>query len=90
MEFTIHVFKRSSFPCDFAGPNEKYTHEAEKAVGMFWRLFAQPVLFGIIGTLIDFRTIETGEIPKSVLLILIGKHSRSDRLADVRITCTSF
>ncbi len=37
------------------GPGPLYGADVEHVVGAFWRIAAQPMLFGIIGTLINFR-----------------------------------
>lgn len=50
----------------------EYAHETEHDVAFFWRLIAQPLLFGIIGTAADFSVLSPGSIPKAVLVIACG------------------
>lgn len=45
----------------------------EKHVRWFWRFIMCPLLFGLIGTLMNFRTLPTGVIPKAVAIIFAGK-----------------
>lgn len=57
------------------GPNSRWAHDIEHVVGAFWRLVAQPLLFAIIGTLVDFRSLNAEMIPKSLAVIVIGRCS---------------
>ena len=41
-------------------------------VGAFWRWVAQPLLFGLIGTGVNFHTISAGTLPKSLVVVLAG------------------
>ncbi|GLC68141.1 hypothetical protein PLESTF_000652900 [Pleodorina starrii] len=54
------------------GPQPRYSHEVEARVGLFWRVVAQPLLFGIIGSLVNLRTVSGETIPKSLAIIAIG------------------
>jgi solute carrier family 9B (sodium/hydrogen exchanger), member 1/2 len=50
----------------------EHAHETEQDVAVFWRLIAQPVLFGIIGTAVDFSSLCASSIPKALAVIAIG------------------
>jgi solute carrier family 9B (sodium/hydrogen exchanger), member 1/2 len=50
----------------------EFAHETEQAVAAVWRLLAQPLLFGIIGTVADFRELQAASIPKALVVIAIG------------------
>ncbi|GIL49751.1 hypothetical protein Vafri_6051 [Volvox africanus] len=54
------------------GPQPRYSMEVEARVGLFWRVVAQPLLFGIIGSLVNLRTVSAQVIPKSLALVAIG------------------
>ncbi|KAG2433703.1 hypothetical protein HXX76_008072 [Chlamydomonas incerta] len=54
------------------GPQPGYAAEVEARVGLFWRAVAQPLLFGIIGTLVNLRGLSPGVIPRSLAIIVIG------------------
>lgn len=54
------------------GPLAHTHHEVEHAVANLWELFAQPVLFGIIGASIDFRVVDAATIPAAVAVVVIG------------------
>ena len=45
---------------------------AEQVVGTFWRWVAQPLLFGLIGTGVNFHTIKASTLPKSLIVVLAG------------------
>ncbi|EFJ43143.1 hypothetical protein VOLCADRAFT_96660 [Volvox carteri f. nagariensis] len=48
-----------------------YAAEVEARVGLFWRVVAQPMLFGIIGSLVNLRTVSGQIIPRSLALVAI-------------------
>lgn len=50
----------------------EYAHETEHDVAYFWRLVAQPLLFGIIGTAANFSVLSPASIPKALLVIASG------------------
>ncbi len=54
-------------------PRGSYAAEVEARVGLFWRVVAQPLLFGIIGSLVDLRTVSGDVIPRSLALVAIGE-----------------
>lgn len=49
-----------------------YAHRAEADLAFAWELVFQPLLFGVIGTALDFRVVERSTIPKAIGLVLIG------------------
>lgn len=53
-----------------------YAHRAEADLAFVWELIFQPLLFGVIGTTLDFREIESSTIPKAILLVFIGLATR--------------
>eukprot|EP00892_Ulva_mutabilis_P007649 jgi/Ulvmu1/5256/UM022_0049.1 len=55
-----------------SGSSSEYAHETEHDVAFFWRLVAQPLLFGIIGTAADFSVLSPSSIPKALLVIACG------------------
>ena len=50
----------------------EHAHMAEADVALFWRYIAQPVLFGIIGTAVDFHVLNPASIPKALAIIAVG------------------
>eukprot|EP00884_Botryococcus_braunii_P019565 jgi/Botrbrau1/6292/Bobra.0339s0003.1 len=58
------------------GPNKSFGLIVEHHVAKFWAWIAQPLLFGIVGTAVDFRKIKSATIPKSIVVILAGWLSR--------------
>merc|ERR1719272_1401006 len=52
-----------------AGPNEHASHEAEHYLCIVWSLLSEPLLFGVIGSALDFKTIEASTVPKALLLL---------------------
>jgi len=54
------------------GADEHFAHETEASLSLVWRLFAQPLLFGVIGSALDFWTIPASTIPLSLLITAIG------------------
>ena len=55
-----------------AAPSAEYAHETEHDVAVFWTNVAQPVLFGVIGTAVDFSQLSLAVIPKALLVIVCG------------------
>ena len=45
---------------------------AEQVVGVFWRWVAQPLLFGLIGTGLNFHKLRGNIIPRSMGVIFAG------------------
>lgn len=58
------------------GPNVVANHEVEHDVARLWNTFAQPLLFGVIGSSVDFRSIRMDIIPLAIIAVLIGMVAR--------------
>ena len=58
------------------GGNRHWAHEVEVVVGLIWRLVAQPLLFGIIGSLLGFANLDVGTLPLSLGLVVCGACGR--------------
>lgn len=52
--------------------SSEFPHEVEQTVAMIWRAVAQPLLFGVIGTVANFRVLEAAVIPKALVVVAIG------------------
>ena len=50
----------------------EHAHVAENDIALFWRHVAQPLLFGIIGTAVDFSKLSPSSIPKALIVIALG------------------
>ena len=44
----------------------------EKHVRWFWRYIMCPLLFGLIGTLLNFNGLDTGTVAKAIAIIFAG------------------
>ena len=45
----------------------------EKQVRWFWRFVMMPLMFGLVGASVDFKTIDTSIIPKAVAIVVAGQ-----------------
>ena len=45
----------------------------EKQVRWFWRFVMMPLLFGLVGASVNFKTIDKSIIPKAVAIIVSGQ-----------------
>ena len=45
----------------------------EKQVRWFWRFVMMPLMFGLVGASVNFKTIDTAIIPKAVAIIVSGQ-----------------
>mmetsp|Transcript_18971 Transcript_18971/g.39509 ORF Transcript_18971/g.39509 Transcript_18971/m.39509 type:complete len:682 (-) Transcript_18971:73-2118(-) len=52
--------------------DEHYIHQTESDLAAIWSLICQPLLFGVIGSALDFGLIPVETIPKSMLVCFIG------------------
>ena len=52
--------------------SSEFAHQVEGDVALFWRHVAQPILFGVIGTAVDFRVLNPASIPRALLVVVIG------------------
>jgi NhaP-type Na+/H+ or K+/H+ antiporter len=56
--------------------NAKYVHHTEQQVSIMWDLIFEPILFGCIGSALNFSLIPSGSLAKSVGIICIGSTFR--------------
>lgn len=49
-----------------------YAHDVEATLAKIWALLAQPLLFGVVGSYLDFRRMAPLSILKAILTVLIG------------------
>lgn len=59
-----------------SGKNPHYGTAVEHHVALFWEWVAEPLLFGLVGTAVDFHYINASTIPKSLLVIISGWAAR--------------
>ena len=62
------------------GPSLVYSPECERLMSLVWRWIMEPILFVTVGSTLDFSKLETGTIPKSVVIVVCG--------VTLRIFCT--
>jgi NhaP-type Na+/H+ or K+/H+ antiporter len=51
------------------GPDDHAAHEVERDLCKVWQFGAEPLLFSVIGSALDFRQINAGTIPKAIAII---------------------
>jgi len=54
------------------GAQEHYAHKVETDLARVWVLLAQPLLFGVIGSALDFRKLPSSTIPQAILVTCLG------------------
>jgi len=54
------------------GPCKDYAHEVEHELAQLWSYIAQPLLFGVVGSYLDFRKMEGETIGKAIGIIIVG------------------
>ena len=54
------------------GHNDHFSHDVESDLASFWRVVAQPLLFGVIGAAVDFDTLDGATLPRAVGIVIIG------------------
>lgn len=54
------------------GPSLVYSPECERLMSLVWRWIMEPILFVTVGSTLDFAKLESGTIPKSVVIVLSG------------------
>jgi len=60
----------------------------EKQVRWFWRFVMCPLLFGLVGASVNFKTISREIIPKSVAIIVSGPSLESlHLLPSILVSC---
>lgn len=55
-----------------SGPSVDHAHNVEVDLAKLWRFIFQPLLFGVIGSAVNFKDITLSTIPKSLGLLAIG------------------
>jgi len=56
--------------------DEHYIHHAESDLALIWSMVCQPLLFGVIGSALDFTEIPMETIPKAILVVFCGLCTR--------------
>ena len=56
--------------------DEHYIHHAESDLALIWSMVCQPLLFGVIGSALDFTEIPVATIPKAILVVFCGLCTR--------------
>merc|ERR1719195_2145721 len=51
------------------GPDDHAAHEVERDLCKVWQFGAEPLLFSVIGSALDFKQINAGTIPKAIGVI---------------------
>jgi len=63
-----------------SGKEKHFAHDVEATLASLWSIVAQPLLFGVVGSYLDFRrmSMDGGEgIGKSIAIILVGVSFRT-------------
>mmetsp|Transcript_34301 Transcript_34301/g.90215 ORF Transcript_34301/g.90215 Transcript_34301/m.90215 type:complete len:663 (+) Transcript_34301:61-2049(+) len=55
-----------------AGKEKHHAHDVEAALAKLWATVAQPLLFGVVGSYLDFRRMPGETIAKAILTVGIG------------------
>mmetsp|Transcript_18133 Transcript_18133/g.59223 ORF Transcript_18133/g.59223 Transcript_18133/m.59223 type:complete len:695 (+) Transcript_18133:796-2880(+) len=73
MAITAAKLWASGSPSSFSiGPMPTAAHVCEGDLAIVWSTLGQPLLFGVIGSAVDFNELDGTTIPKAILAILIG------------------
>jgi len=59
------------------GPNKEYQHTTESHLAELWNHVAQPLLFGVVGSYLDFREMPGETVGKAIATILAGLIART-------------
>ena len=54
------------------GKQKHFAHDVEATLASLWSLGAQPLLFGVVGSYLDFRRMDGETILKAILTVAIG------------------
>ena len=54
------------------GPSLVFSPEIERIMNIIWTWIMEPMLFVTIGATLDFNTLDTGTIPRSVVIVCCG------------------
>jgi len=60
-----------------AGKEKHYAHDVEATLASLWAIVAQPLLFGVVGSYLDFRRMPGETIVKAILTVTIGVSFRT-------------
>jgi hypothetical protein len=72
------LWARTDTPAWYRGEvSRDHAHECEHDIAFVWKWLAQPLLFGVIGTAVNFRQLSPSTIPKSLLVVAVGVAVRS-------------
>lgn len=78
MAATASQFWQRGWPAKLShGPDDHYPHEVEMDLAKVWRTAAEPLLFSVIGSALDFGNIDAGTIPKGLGVLLCGVTMRT-------------
>ena len=55
-----------------SGEEKHFAHDVEASLAKLWALLAQPLLFGVVGSYLDFRRMPPLTIAKAILTVAIG------------------
>jgi len=55
-----------------SGPEKHFAHDVEATLASIWAIVAQPLLFGVVGSYLDFRRMPTDTIFQAILIVFIG------------------
>lgn len=61
-----------------AGARKHYSKDCDGKLAVLWLILVQPLLFGAIGTEIDFREIQGSLIWKTVIILALGQSCDSN------------
>jgi len=54
------------------GPHPEWRHEVEHHLCLLWRYGAEPLLFAVIGSALDFGQVQASTVPKALVVIFGG------------------
>lgn len=69
---SAHLWSKGLFKEVSQGEDHHAAHDTEADMCFVWRLAAEPLLFSVIGSALDFRAIDVATIPKAIGIILGG------------------
>jgi len=64
------------------GSSYSFSPDCERTLSVIWRWIMEPILFVTVGSTLDFSTISSGTIPKSLIIVCTG--------VVLRMICTYF
>ncbi|KAL6784451.1 hypothetical protein ACKKBF_B01840 [Auxenochlorella protothecoides x Auxenochlorella symbiontica] len=69
---TANFWERGLPRCGSLGPSFTFSTEVERFLEVIWSWVMEPMLFVTIGASINFQTLSSGTIPKSLVIICTG------------------